>query len=555
METEKKTKKATRSKKASVAESSANNSTSTTSKTSTRKKSTSKKSTTTKTTKKTTGSTKTSKSTPRKTSASQKQPIKQEKINTKKIVEEQKLDEPLNNDVLQESEGAEEHSKSVTPPPHNENQSHDDNQEIQMTELENTNVSNSDVLEPTQSTEELEPPKDEKEKDSITENKDRDVESKSQIEQEAMSGIKTDNSMQTFIDIDRVVLDSNTKDSSDGRQSKRKSTKDKKPFGKIKSLLKKKDAKKDNKKDSYPVKVNPNVPSAEDIEKGILEQYGVENISDTEVDYIHDKEVALPDQLKLQEEFFNYDFTKLEKSETLTLSVDNLYKRFGRKQAVNGVSFGIHTGEVVGFLGPNGAGKTTVFYMIVGFLTPDHGSILFNSVSMEKLPMYKHARLGISYLPQEPSVFRRLSVEKNIIAVLQTIKGITDDERRKRLENLIDEFGLGAYRKQRAYTLSGGERRRTEIARGMALHPYFLLLDEPFTGIDPKARYELKQIIKALSRKGVGVLITDHNERDTLSITDRAFILHNGDIVAQGSREEIMNNVKAREIYLGEEYS
>lgn len=251
---------------------------------------------------------------------------------------------------------------------------------------------------------------------------------------------------------------------------------------------------------------------------------------------------------------FQENLHEIEDKGVLTLSIRDMYKSFGKKQAVNGVSFDMHTGEVVGFLGPNGAGKTTVFYMIVGFLTPDYGSILFNNVNIEKLPMYKRARMGISYLPQDPSVFRRLSVEKNIIAVLQTIRGMSHEKKKERLEKLISEFGLSEFRKQKAYTLSGGERRRTEIARGMALYPYFLLLDEPFTGIDPKARYELKQIIASLSKKGVGVLITDHNERDTLSITDRAFIIHEGQIVASGSRSEIMNNVRAREIYLGEEY-
>lgn len=237
------------------------------------------------------------------------------------------------------------------------------------------------------------------------------------------------------------------------------------------------------------------------------------------------------------------------------ITVRDLHKHFGKKRAVNGISFNIFSGEVVGFLGPNGAGKTTVFYMIVGFLKPNKGSILFDGTDVTKFPMYKRAQAGISYLPQEASVFRQLSVEKNIMAVLQTVRTLSGAERKKRLDFLLDEFGLTALRRQKAYTLSGGERRRTEIARGMALNPKFLLLDEPFTGIDPKARYELKQIIASLARQNVGVLITDHNERDTLSITDRAFIVHDGHIVAAGSHDEIMRNVKVREIYLGENYS
>lgn len=237
------------------------------------------------------------------------------------------------------------------------------------------------------------------------------------------------------------------------------------------------------------------------------------------------------------------------------ITVKDLHKHFGKKHAVNGISFNIFSGEVVGFLGPNGAGKTTVFYMIVGFLKPNKGSILFDGTDVTKFPMYKRAQAGISYLPQEASVFRQLSVEKNIMAVLQTVRSLSGAERKKRLDFLLDEFGLTALRRQKAYTLSGGERRRTEIARGMALNPKFLLLDEPFTGIDPKARYELKQIIASLAQQNVGVLITDHNERDTLSITNRAFIVHDGHIVAAGSHDEIMRNVKVREIYLGENYS
>ncbi len=237
-----------------------------------------------------------------------------------------------------------------------------------------------------------------------------------------------------------------------------------------------------------------------------------------------------------------------------TLSVRLLRKHFGKKQAVRGVNFSISKGEIVGFLGPNGAGKTTVFYMIVGFLRPNSGQVYFNEKEITKLPMYKRARLGISYLPQESSVFRRMTVLQNLLAILETRKEYTRKQRLHHAENLLEEFGLNHVQHQLAYTLSGGERRRTEIARAMTLNPHFLLLDEPFTGIDPKARHELKQIVAGLADKGVGVLITDHNERDTLSITDRACILHDGKIVVEGPRQKITRDVKAREIYLGEHY-
>ena len=293
------------------------------------------------------------------------------------------------------------------------------------------------------------------------------------------------------------------------------------------------------------IRVEPNLPTEKEIEKDLYNKFDASHAEAAQ---------QLFATKHTSEELEEDSFAALVQRDRLVLSVQDLYKRFGKKQAVNGVSFDIHTGEIVGFLGPNGAGKTTVFYMIVGFIRPDKGKIFFNETNMASFAMYKRARLGISYLPQESSVFRRLSVEKNIMAVLQAAKGISRKEKKERLERLIKDFGLQDYRKQRAYTLSGGERRRTEIARGMALYPYFLLLDEPFTGIDPKARHELKQIIASLSDKGVGVLITDHNERDTLSITNRAFILHEGVIVASGTRQEITNNVKAREIYLGEDY-
>ncbi len=242
-------------------------------------------------------------------------------------------------------------------------------------------------------------------------------------------------------------------------------------------------------------------------------------------------------------------------SDLVELAVSNITKSYGRKLVVRGVSFQMHEGEVVGFLGPNGAGKTTCFYMIVGFIRPNSGRILLSGRDITRRPMYKRARLGIAYLPQEASVFRKLTVEQNVWAVLETRSDLTRRQKRETLDRLLDELGITHKRKQRAYTLSGGERRRTEIARSLAIQPRFLLLDEPFAGIDPIAVYEIKQIVAELSAKGIGVLITDHNVRDTLEITNRSYIIKDGEIVVAGSREEIMQNKMARDVYLGETFS
>ena len=218
------------------------------------------------------------------------------------------------------------------------------------------------------------------------------------------------------------------------------------------------------------------------------------------------------------------------------------------------VGFSMYQGEIVGLLGPNGAGKTTTFYMIVGFYKPNSGNIYLDGNRITNLPMYKRAHAGISYLPQEASVFRKLTVEQNIYAILETRKDLSKEQKMERLEFLLEEFGIKANRKQQAYTLSGGERRRTEIARALAIEPKFLLLDEPFAGIDPIAVHDIKSIVRILADQGIGILITDHNVRDTLEITDRAYIIGSGEIVEQGSRDEILNSEIARKIYLGEEF-
>jgi len=236
------------------------------------------------------------------------------------------------------------------------------------------------------------------------------------------------------------------------------------------------------------------------------------------------------------------------------LEVTGLRKLYGRKVAVADVGFSMRTGEIVGLLGPNGAGKTTVFYMLAGFLHPSSGKIELDGASLNNLSMYRRARLGISYLPQEASIFRKLTVEENILAVLEARSGLDGPARRVRAGMLMEEFGIEKLARQPGYTLSGGERRRTEIARALAIDPKFLLLDEPFTGIDPIAIHEIKIIVQKLSAAGIGVLLTDHNVRDALDITDRSYIIHLGRIIVSGDRESILHDVDARNLYLGEEF-
>lgn len=234
------------------------------------------------------------------------------------------------------------------------------------------------------------------------------------------------------------------------------------------------------------------------------------------------------------------------------LEVKNLRKNYGKKLAVSDVSFSMKNGEVVGLLGPNGAGKTTIFYMVAGFLQPSAGIVMLDGHILNRMPMFQRARHGISYLPQEASIFRKMTVEENILAVLETRSGMSGAARRDRARQLMEEFGITAIANQPGYTLSGGERRRTEIARALAMKPKFLLLDEPFTGIDPIAIHEIKKIVEKLAASGIGVLLTDHNVRDTLEITSRAYIIHLGQIIVSGGRDAILNDERARQIYLGE---
>ena len=235
------------------------------------------------------------------------------------------------------------------------------------------------------------------------------------------------------------------------------------------------------------------------------------------------------------------------------LRSEGLAKRYKKRIVVNNVSVEVHQGEVVGLLGPNGAGKTSTFYMIVGMITPNAGRVYFDNLEITDVAMYKRARMGIGYLPQEASIFRRMTVEENILAILQ-VMDLTPADRRARCERLMAEFSITHLARNKGYTLSGGERRRTEIARSLATDPKFILLDEPFAGIDPIAVEEIMKIVAGLKQRGIGVLVTDHNVHETLSITDRAYLLFEGQILKSGTSEFLANDPEARKMYLGEKF-
>lgn len=235
------------------------------------------------------------------------------------------------------------------------------------------------------------------------------------------------------------------------------------------------------------------------------------------------------------------------------LATVGLSKSFQGRKVVDDVHLKVCRGEVVGLLGPNGAGKTTTFYIVVGLTSPDAGEVLLNEVPITTLPMYLRARSGISYLPQEPSIFKKLTVEENILAVLETLS-LTAHERREQLEELVEEFGLQQVRRSYGYVLSGGERRRVEIARALAISPSFILLDEPFSGIDPIAVLDIQRLISKLKDEGIGILVTDHNVRETLRVTDRAYIINEGRILRAGTPEELGNDAEVKKVYLGDDF-
>jgi lipopolysaccharide export system ATP-binding protein len=236
-----------------------------------------------------------------------------------------------------------------------------------------------------------------------------------------------------------------------------------------------------------------------------------------------------------------------------TLRTDSLVKSFKGRTVVAGVSISLEAGEAVGLLGPNGAGKTTTFYMVLGLLKPDGGRVVLNGEDITDLPVYKRARRGLGFLAQEPSIFRKLTVEQNLMAILELLD-LTSEERRCRLENLLEELDLTRVATSKAYTLSGGERRRVEITRSLVTSPHFMLLDEPFAGIDPIAVADIQGIIAKLKAKGIGILITDHNVRETLQIVDRAYLIHEGRVVVSGTAHELASDGRAREIYLGDRF-
>ena len=236
------------------------------------------------------------------------------------------------------------------------------------------------------------------------------------------------------------------------------------------------------------------------------------------------------------------------------LSTNDLVKVYSKRPVVNGVNIQVNSGEIVGLLGPNGAGKTTTFYMIVGLIRPKSGRIRYKGGDITDLPMCRRARLGISYLSQEPSVFRKLTVEQNVMAIIETLN-LSKKERKERCEQLLEELDIAYLAKQKAYTLSGGERRRLEITRALVTSPSFILLDEPFSGVDPIAVFDVQQIISGLREKGLGILLTDHSVRETLAITDRTYLIYQGKILKSGTSEFLTNDPEARQLYLGERFS
>jgi len=235
-----------------------------------------------------------------------------------------------------------------------------------------------------------------------------------------------------------------------------------------------------------------------------------------------------------------------------SLHISNISKSYSGRDIVSNASFFVQSGEVVGLLGPNGAGKTTCFYIACGLVKSDSGQVTLNDRRIEHLPMHKRAKLGLGYLPQEPSIFRKLSVENNIMAVLELNTALNKEEKKDNLEGLLNEFNIQHIRKTNGLSLSGGERRRVEIARALAMHPKFILLDEPFAGVDPISVGDIQEIIFQLKNKGIGVLITDHNYREMLDTCDHSYVLHGGSIIAEGSKEQILNNNRVRKVYLGE---
>jgi lipopolysaccharide export system ATP-binding protein len=242
------------------------------------------------------------------------------------------------------------------------------------------------------------------------------------------------------------------------------------------------------------------------------------------------------------------------RDDNILLRTEKLVKIYGGRRVVDGVDINVKRGEVVGLLGPNGAGKTTTFYLTVGLVRPNGGKVFFDGKEITHVPMHRRARMGIGYLSQEPSVFRKLTVEQNIMAILETLP-LSDEERKFRLDYLLEELDIAELRKNKSYTLSGGERRRLEITRALVTSPKLMLLDEPFSGVDPIAVYEVQQIIAGLRNKGLGILVTDHNVRETLSIVDRAYLICEGKVEREGNSDFLINDPKSRELYLGPRFS